>query len=480
MSLREYQAKAIEDIRAHYAAGRKRVLLHLATGGGKTHIFSYVIKQSAERGKKCIMVVRGRQLVDQASQRLEREGVRHGVRMAGHWRKDYQAPVQVCSVDTLISREDSEGWPDADLVVIDEVHMATSDGYHRMVKQYPDAFFLGVTATPFTDKPLRHLADVVVSPIGMKGLVEKGFLVPFRYFAPSKPNLKGVKISASTKDFVVDELALRMKGLTGDVVSHWISLAENRPTILFAVRVEHSQELVSAFRAAGVSAEHCDADTSDSERKEILKRLETGETKVVCNVGILCTGVDMPYVRAIVMARPTTSYNLFIQQAGRGTRLAEGKSDCLILDHAGNLLRHGLPTAEPEVSLDGKGVSEKHKSQTKSCPACFAVYECSGTECPECGFQPTKPPGTPSAEVREGVLAEIAEADIDPIAFELSTLKLMATMKGYKPGWAFHKLYEKFGAKAEPYLPNWFTRKKSGSIGFSPTFIPMSASPLKK
>ena len=113
-----YQQKAVDEIRSLYARGTKKVLLHLATGGGKTHVFSHILKTSAERGKKAIMVVRGRQLVDQASQRLFKEGVRHGVRMANHWNKDFSAPIQICSIDTLSARDNF--WPEADLVVIDD------------------------------------------------------------------------------------------------------------------------------------------------------------------------------------------------------------------------------------------------------------------------------------------------------------------------------------------------------------------------
>lgn len=121
---REYQTKSISDIREKFREGHRKVLLWLATGGGKTFVFCKMVKDSVSRGKRCIVVVRGRKLVDQASKRLFREGVNHGVLMASHWNYRPQAPVQVCSIDTLISRNLR---PDADLIIIDEAHLFTPD-----------------------------------------------------------------------------------------------------------------------------------------------------------------------------------------------------------------------------------------------------------------------------------------------------------------------------------------------------------------
>lgn len=461
--LYDYQQKAVDEIRAHYARGTKRVLLHLATGGGKTHVFSHILKATAERGKKAIMVVRGRQLVDQASQRLFREGVRHGVRMANHWNKDYSASVQVCSIDTLTAR--GNFWPEADLVVIDEAHMATSKGYHELARRYADSFLLPVTATPYTKDPLRHIADVIVHPISVRELMDmaietnftRGLIAP-RYFAPSKPDLKGVKMSGD--DYSSVDLQERMNTLTGDIILHWKKYAQNRPTILFACNISHSIALANSFRANGIGAEHIEGDNSFAERKAAISRLESGETKVLCNVGVLCTGVDIPFVGALIMARPTKSYNLYIQQAGRGTRpcVERDKRDFILLDHAGNVLRHGFIDDEPEAWLDGKQKIQQELT-TKQCEGCYAIFESRGRSvCPECNAAlraDVERETTP--EQVDGVLAEMITIHGNEFEAFMHRINRTASLRGYKKGWKWHQVKEKYGEETANTI---FPRRK--------------------
>lgn len=405
MDLRPYQNAGVDDIRGLLKQGLKKVLLWLATGGGKTVVFSYLMIKSVEKGRRCIMLVRGRKLVDQASKRLFREGVTHGVLMSGHWNFRPQAPIQICSIDTMLSKN----WrPKADLIVIDEAHQAVSAGYREFLAAYPDAIIIAVTATPYSSKSLRHIADEIVHPITVQELIDQGFLVPPRYFAPSEPDVSKVKVSKSTGDYVQEELAAAMdkSSITGDIISHWRKIADGRPTICFAVNVEHSKHIVSQFNESGITAEHCDAETPEKVREEILKRHQLGATKVVVNVGILCTGVDLPWVSCIVMARPTKSYNLYIQQAGRGTRPAPGKSDFILLDHAGNVHRHGFITDEPEPCLEGKKTFSGGGARPRTCKECFAISE--GFPCVLCGWAPARDaPADREILQVEGELTEI-------------------------------------------------------------------------
>lgn len=459
MSLYPYQQKAVEEIRALYQSGTKKVLLHLATGGGKTHIFSHVIEQTIKNGRRAMMVVRGRELVKQASARLDREGVDHGIMMAGHWRVKPLYPVQICSIDTLYSRRIV---PPADLVVIDEAHMATSEGYLWLSQELPDAFYLPVTATPYVEKSLRHVAEAVVHPITIKELIKQGFLVPCRHYAPTKPNLKGVRTVA--RDYDPVELAKRMDVLTGDVVEHWRTHAENRPSLCFAVNIAHSHSLLQRFTSAGISIEHMDANTPDGEREAIFGRLREGTTKIITNVGILGVGVDLPLVSCIIMARPTKSYNLYIQQAGRGTRTFEGKKDFILLDHAGNADRHGLIDEEREVGLDGKFIGKK----PKTCKLCFMVYV--ERYCPECG--PTAKDDEEELKASkelvmvDGKLVEITETPLEvQVLRYINECKQIRKQKGYKRGWVYYKVKDKFGDEiADRYFPQrelpWFIKEK--------------------
>lgn len=451
LTARPYQLVGLQQIRENFAKGFRKVLLHLATGGGKTFIFCMILAGVRAKGKRALMVVRGRELVDQASNRLTREGIDHGVIMAGHWKEDANNPIQVCSVDTLRARQI---FPPADLIVIDEVHMATSASYREFLSNYPQSFVLGVTATPYPKEGMGNLADAVVHPISVQELIDQGYLVPPVYYAPNVPDMKGVKVSKG--DYNTKESEIKMNTLTGDIVTHWRKFGEDRTTICFAVSLVHSKSIVQAFNEQGINAAHIEAETPDKERKEVMAKLERRELKIVSNVGILCTGVDMPYISCIVMARPTKSYNLFIQQAGRGTRPYDNKSDFLLLDHAGNIIRHGLITCEREALLDaGKG-AVAHIPNFKRCYDCFALFSVFAKLCPVCGSNSLAETKPRKINQIDGDLVRLNNED--QLAFEIRSFIMQkkdeARRKGYKKGWVFFQLKEKYGDEAaNQYIP---------------------------
>lgn len=453
MDLRPYQQRAIEEIREHFRKGTKKVLLHLATGGGKTHCFSYMMIQSRERGMKSMMVVRGRQLVEQGSKRLWHEDVTHGVWMAGHWNYRPQAPVQVASVDTLHSRKI---YPPCDLLVIDEAHMATSKAYKTLIEMYPNAFVVAVTATPYVKGGLRHLADAVVHPVTIKELIDEGFLVPPKYYAPEKPDLSGVAYSKATGDYVQDQLALVMNksAITGSIIDHWKKLALDRPTLCFAVNIQHSKSIAEDFRSAGIPAEHADADTPDDERERLIGDLKIGKIKVLVNVGIMCTGVDIPHASCLIMARPTQSYNLYIQQAGRGTRTCPelGKRDFILLDHAGNVHRHGYIEEEMECDLDGNDMRKREATTLKTCEMCYAVFDTKKFDaCPQCGWEiPAKERKPKEINERDGELSQLhyAPSTVRPIDRLEAEEDCETWLKqGGNPWRSFYRVKDKYGAE---------------------------------
>lgn len=447
---RPYQSQAIDEIRAHYSAGRRRVLLHLATGGGKTFIFSMVLKGVQARGKRAIMVVDGKDLVDQASQRLRREGVDHGCLQANHWNRRPDASIQVCSIDTLYARGIA---PPADLIVIDEAHLATikSRSWNWLMAQYPDTFVLAVTATPHVKNGLRHLADHVVYPITIGSLIEQGYLMPPRYFAPTSPDLTGVGTDSATGDYKTGELGVAMSGtkLFGDMVSAYRQHADGRPAVCFAVTRDHSRALAATFAAAGIPAVHVEADTTPRERRRALDALESGTVRVVCNVGILCVGVDMPYLGAVIMARPTRSYNLFVQQIGRGTRPFPGKSDFVVLDHANNLREHGMIEFERECDLDGIPLRSASDRRPVICKQCFMAFLPDpeiGKICPGCGFDNADHSSGSERVIDVDETAKMVEMKAaDGRSDFVARLCETATARGYKPGWVFHKVKTKYG-----------------------------------
>lgn len=453
MNLRPYQQESLDLILKHYSSGEKKVLLHLDTGAGKTKIFSEVLKRAHNKGSHALMVVRGRALVEQAHQRLLREKVPHGVIMNGHVANFPSAKIQVCSIDTLRSRGLT---PKADLIVYDEAHMATSKSYHDFVSNYPNAFHLPVTATPYMDKPLKHIANVVVRPIDMKGLISQGFLVPARYFAPTSVDLSNCR-THKTKDgidYVTSDIeaVVNNGAIIGSLIESYKKFSELRPTLIFAVSIAHSMQIIDMFNNVGIKAEHLDKDSSGNLRSKTIERLESGETKIVSNVGILGTGVDIPCLGCVMFARPTKSLNLYLQISGRGTRPYPGKKDFIILDTVGNINEHGFITDMHEVDLDGRKKKKDSEVSLKRCENCFAMVERFNQVCPECSasFAREETDRPREALYEDGTLVEVLESPIEERALALFN-KLAAqqyveyTGKYRNPGWVWHKLEKKFG-----------------------------------
>ena len=463
ITLRPYQEKALDEIRGCYRDGIKKVLLHLATGAGKTAIFCEILKSAKAKGTKAIMVVRGKALVDQASLRLTHMDVPHGVMQANHWRRMPDEPIQICSIDTLYRRR---LIPPADLIVIDEAHLASSESYLWLCKQYPHAFFLPVSATPHVKKGLRHVADKVVYPITMKDLIREGYLVPATYFLPSKPNLDGVEIDKKTHDYKQDQLEKRMRNtvIYGHLSHSYKTYGQNRPALAFAVTVEHSLEMVQAFNAAGIPSAHMEADTSMPERVRMIKDLEEGRIKIISNVGVLTTGVDIPCASCIILARPTKSYNLYIQILGRGTRTFPGKENFIVLDHASNVPEHGFIETERVCNLDGKEGKPVENSYI-TCDVCWHTWNpieqyrennqgANGRDylCRLCGRDMT--PVKAVAEVEHTIITAPSEMVEVKDLTELETAQMLQyieakyrimRLKGYKKGWIYYQLREKFG-----------------------------------
>jgi DNA repair protein RadD len=442
MTLRDYQVKGLTELRDCYRRGVKRVLFHMATGGGKTKCFSEVLKGAHAKGTMALVVVRGRKLIRQASLRLTRDGVPHGIIMAGAENATFER-IRVCSIDTLYSRRHA---PEAQLIVIDEAHQTTGDGYKWFLEQYPHALILAVTATPHLKRGMRHVADEVVRPITAKELTDQGYLVPLRYWTPEKPDLTGVTTSGD--DYNQKELgvAMRKAALSGNVVQTYQSQGGGRRAILFAVDIEHSRQLVAQFTAQKIPAAHIDASCTDNERDRAVGQLERGEIRILANVGVLTTGVDVPAVDLIIMARPTKSYNLWIQMIGRGTRPCPDvqKTDCYVFDHAGNVERHGLLEQERQCELDGKVV--KDPPQIKQCGQCFSWAGRFESVCPACGAAFREEPKGGPRKKDSDETAQLKAYALPPWEEELHRLVSMGKRGGYKPGFVYHRMKSMYGS----------------------------------
>lgn len=388
--LRPYQTRAIETLRAYVERGARRILLVAPTGAGKTVVAASIMEAGAARGEHVLFLAHRRELIQQTYRKLLDLGVCEddvGVIMASDRRRRPAALVQVASVDTLRAR----AKPHADLVFVDEAHRAEARTYKAIAAAYPDAVHVGLTATPYRadGKGLGGSYDELILVASTRELIADGYLVEPRVLtvpASSLPDLSRVRVRGGDYDEKALGDAVNQRALVGNIVEHWLQHAAGVRTVVFAVSIAHSRHVVERFREAGVLAEHLDGGTPTADRDALLARLERGETRVVGSVGTLCEGWDMPSVKCAILARPTKSTGLYLQQAGRILRPWEGIG-ALILDHAGCAVEHGLPQDDRVFALDGvekAGDPKRKPARAKTCPSCFAVLPLGTAVCPLC------------------------------------------------------------------------------------------------
>jgi len=456
--LRPYQQKVADEIKAQWAGGVPNVLAVLPTGGGKTVIFSDIIDMMRASGPSCAIAHR-QELVGQMSMALARCRVVHRiiaprdvikkivgqqVDKLGRSFYDPGASCAVAGVDTIVRRhEELAGWLNTvRFWVTDEAHhLLVKNKWGKTVEMFPNAFGLGVTATPTRADGFglgRHADGVfdslIVGP-SMRELINDGWLTDYRIFAPqSDLNMEGERISA-TGDWSSQQLkkAAKKSHIVGDVVAHYQRIAPGKLGVVFAPDVETAMDISAQFNKAGVPAEVVTAKTPNSVRTEILNRFERREIQVLVNVDLFGEGFDLPAIEVVSMARPTESFALFVQQFGRALRIMlegptpedrdarlaaiamSGKPRAIIIDHVGNVTRHGLPDAPREWSLDRRDKRARTAADDaipiRAClnPECLQVYERVKPECPYCGFRPT-PANRSAPEFVDGDLTELDPA----------------------------------------------------------------------
>lgn len=476
--LRDYQDKAVHDIRLAFRQ-HKRVILVLSTGAGKTIVFSHIALSAATKGRKVLILAHRDQLIKQASRKLNDNNLRHGIIMAGYT-PDYAASVQLASVQTLVRRlETVQARFKPDLIVIDECHLSAAASYIKILEHYADALVLGVTGSPcrLDNKPLGRefggVYDFMVTGISIRQLIDRGFLVRPTVYAPAEQiDLSGIKKSMG--DYKTDELAavVDKPKLIGDAVDQYQKICPGVPAVAWCVTVQHAQHVADEFNARGIKAVMLCGEHDTAYRDDTLKQLATGEVQVVTFVGILVEGVDVPEIGAILLLRPTMSLASYLQVIGRGLRPAPGKDVCYVLDHAGLSFKHGLADEEREWSLDWGEKKKKGKKkereeavdvlQCTGVGGCFAVFSPDAGKlaaerkraldpaftapccCPNCG-RPVQTK-TRKLEQQDGELQEITPEMAERMrkqkrnevnaARTLEELLRIAAQRGYSAGWA--------------------------------------------
>ena len=451
---REYQQRMVAEIRSRWAEGHRRVLGVLPTGGGKTEVAMTMI--DGESGRVLVVVER-KTLVEQWVARMRGQGVKRsiGVLQGGNTR-GADAAILVATAQTISARGVPEG---VGLVVIDESHI-----WHKthddVLETLTEANVLGLTATPLREG-LGLRFDAVVIGSRIRELQADGFLVKARYLAPRPEAIEAAleAVSIRAGDFASNELAVAMrnKAIIGDVVAEWQRRGEDRQTIAFCVDKQHARDLANEFVTAGIAAEVVLDDTEDGDRKVIFEAFNNRAVRVLASVGVLGVGFDAPIAACAILARPTLSYSLYLQQGGRVLRPCAGKTDALILDHAGNTHRFGLledfepPTDLSMVNKKTDRRSRRASSGVWTCVKCEAINTNTVTICEECGT----PRRRHSAVVLlDGELVNVMHADNEtlpgPTVARVREVYLMMRHYGISKemknpyGWAWHAVQRRF------------------------------------
>ena len=430
-TIRPYQTDIINRTLKAWRLGIQNVLLVLPTGAGKTYVFSNIV---SNHGAPAVAIAHRQEIVSQISLSFGSHGVRHKLIAAANTVKNInklhveelsksmyhpQMPTAVAGVDTLIRKKNIQPWCDSvTLCVQDEAHHVLKENkWGKAFQMFNNARGLGVTATPIRadGKGLgRHadgLFDIILTGPSGRELINAGYLSEYRIFAPpSNIDFSAIKVG-SDGDFTRQSSAQAVKQskIIGDVVSEYVKHASGKLGITFAPTIELAEEIARNFNAANVPAVALNGGTSDRDRMKALRDFRNRKYMQLVNVDLFGEGFDVPAVEVVSMARPTQSYAVYSQQFGRALRVLEGKSHAIIIDHVGNVLRHGLPDREQVWSLDRR---ERRRSSAdnevvvKVCPFCSGVYERYYKTCPYCGKTPV-PAERSGPEFVDGDLTEL-------------------------------------------------------------------------
>lgn len=447
ITLRDYQDQSIVGLRQNIRDGIKNQILLAPTGAGKTVLGAYLLNESYNKGRRAVFICDRISLVEQTSATLDHYGIPHGIIQASHWRFKPWERIQIASAATLARRD----WPkDIDLIIVDECHSQVKNTLDVIQKR--QVITVGLTATPFS-KGLGKAYDAMVGVTTTNKLINDGFLVPFKVYAASEPDMKGAKVVAG--EWTENEAAERAMPIVGDCVAEYLKHGENKKFIAFGCNVAHATEIKRQFAEAGVMCELYTYKEGSEARSEIVDEFRKPDSYIrgLISVSALSKGFDVSDVEVIIMARPLkSSLAEHIQILGRGLRIHEGKKQCLVLDHAGNMLRFWdemsefFETGEFEL-CDGKKKEAKKKKkaekEVKKCPKCFHLHTMG--ICPSCGFVPEK---KSNIEHVAGELSEMGgKASVTKQAKQdfYSQLLMYCQLKGYKEGWAANQYKAKFG-----------------------------------
>lgn len=453
MELRPYQEEARKAVEAEWSEKRqKRTLLVLPTGTGKTIVFAKIIEDQVKKGERVLVLAHRNELLEQASDKLlKATKIPTALERAEHTSLGSFAPVTVGSVQTLQREKRLAKFHSGyfNTIVIDEAHHAISDGYQRVLDHFNQAKVLGVTATPDRGdmQNLGQVFDSLAYEYQLTDAIKDGYLSPIKAMTiPLNIDINGVKQSAG--DFAVGQLGDALDPYLEQIADEMVKQCQNRKTVVFLPLIKTSRKFTRLLNERGLTAAEVNGQSDN--REQILADFENGKYQVLCNSMLLTEGWDCPSVDCVVVLRPTKVRALYAQMIGRGTRLAPGKKELLLLDFLWNTERHDLCHPASLIAKDQEVVDKMTEKITEASEA-VDIQEAE---------QEAK---QDIVKQREEALAEQLKALrrrkrklVDPLQFEMSINAL--DLQDYQPsfGWEMTppsekqmKALDKFGIDSQ-------------------------------
>ena len=432
MELRPYQQEAKDAVFEQWDNGIRKTLLVLPTGCGKTIVFAKVTEDCVRKGGRVLILAHRGELLDQAADKLKKTtGLNSAIEKAessclGSWFR-----VVVGSVQTLMREKRLGQFPEDyfNTIIIDEAHHCISDSYQKVLKHFPEAHVLGVTATPDRGD-MRNLGQYFESlayEYTLPKAIKEGYLTPIKALTiPLKIDMSGISVQAG--DFKASDIGTALDPYLEGIAQEMQKYCADKKTVVFLPLVKTSQKFRDILNNYGFQAAEVNGDSQD--RAEILADFESGKYNVLCNSMLLTEGWDCPSVDCVVVLRPTKVRSLYCQMVGRGTRLSPGKEHLLLLDFLWHTERHEL-CHPASLICDNEEVAQKmteNLEEAAGCPVDIEEAEKTASE-------------DVVAQREEALAKQLAEMKrrkkklVDPLQFEMSIQA--EDLSGYVPafGW---------------------------------------------
>ncbi|OHB50490.1 MAG: hypothetical protein A2Y10_17995 [Planctomycetes bacterium GWF2_41_51] len=473
IELRGYQKQAVEACYKYLKERDGNSCIVLPTGSGKSVVLAQICSDAVSLWKgRVVVLAHVQELIEQNAGKIKHFLGDNfvGIYSAGLKQKDMHQPVIAASIQSIYKKAfDFEPF---DLIIIDESHLISTNGDGMYLSFLSDAKIMnpnirliGCTATPYrTESGMICGPDKILNEIcyevGIKELIRDGFLCPLRSKA-SKTKVDTSSLHIRAGEFIAAEMQdlmdtdARVKTACSEILEY---TQDRKAVLIFATGVAHGKHIQKILQQEhNIECGFVSGDSPDGWRRKMIDDFQSGALKYLCNVNVLTTGFDAPNIDCIAMLRPTMSTGLYVQMVGRGSRICDGKEDCLVLDFGGNILRHGPIDCLKINKVFSKGSGD---APAKECPECNEIVHAAYSKCPSCGydFPPPEKSKHDTKASSESVLSgevTVEEFDVQEVLYNVHTKR-----KADEDAPKTMRVQYKVGL--ERYIPEWICFEHSG------------------